>query len=103
MSTNPVRVRITLKDLPTDRWWHELRPEVTDKQLLNSIDDVYLYRRGNDCVIDQTIQDLAELGATTQQVTEQREKLECSIPTPKRIKSPTLTEDKAGPAKHRRQ
>lgn len=95
MSTNPVRIRITLKDLPTDHWWRELRPEVTDKQLLNSIDDVYLYRQGDDFVIDQTIQDMAELGATAQQVKEQREKLEARIPTPKRIKSPTYSEEEA--------
>lgn len=96
MNTNPVRVRITLKDLPIDHWWREIRPDVTDKQLLNSIDDVYLYRRGDDCVIDQTIQDLAELRATPQQITEQREKLESSIPVPKRIKSPTFTAEEAG-------
>jgi DNA invertase Pin-like site-specific DNA recombinase len=96
MSTQPLRVRFTCSDLPTDHWWRELRPEVTDEQLLNSIDDVYLYRRGDDCVVDQTIQDLAELRATPQQITEQREKLESSIPVPKRIKSPTFTAEEAG-------
>ena len=103
MKTNPVRVRITLKDLPVNHWWRELRPDVTDKQLLNSIDDVYLYRQGDDFVIDQTIQDMAELGATAQQVTEQREKLEARIPTPKRILSPTYSAKEAEPGKRRRQ
>ena len=102
MSTNPVHVRITLKDLPIDHGWRELRPDVNDKQLLNSIDDVYLYRQGDDFVVDQTVQDIAELGATRQQVKEQREKLEALIPTPKRLNYPTYSEEEAEPAKRRR-
>ena len=89
MSTQPLLVRWTCSDLPTDYWWRELRPEVTDEQLRNRVEEAYLYRRGDEIVIDESISDLANLGATSEQVIEQREKLEASIPVPKRISSPT--------------
>ena len=89
MSTQPLLVRWTCSDLPTDYWWRELRPEVTDEQLRNRVEESYLYRRGDEIVIDESISDLANLGATTEQVKEQRQKLEKSIPVPKRISSPT--------------
>ena len=89
MSTQPLLVRWTCSDLPTDYWWRELRPEVTNEQLRNRVEEAYLYRRGDEIVIDESISDLANLGATSEQVKEQREKLETSIPMPKRITSPT--------------
>ena len=89
MSTQPLLVRWTCSDLPTDYWWRELRPEVTDVQLRNRVEEAYLYRRDDEIVIDESISDLANLGATSEQVIEQREKLEASIPVPKRISSPT--------------
>ena len=89
MRSGPLLVRWTCSDLPTDYWWRELRPEVTDEQLRNRVEEAYLYRRGDEIVIDESISDLANLGATSEQVKEQREKLEASIPVPKRISSPT--------------
>ena len=89
MSTQPLLVRWTCSDLPTDYWWRELRPEVTDEQLRNRVEEAYLYRRGDEIVIDESISDLVNLVATSEQVIEQREKLEASIPVAKRISSPT--------------
>ena len=63
MSTQPLRVRFTCSDLPTDLWWRDYRPEVTDEQLRNRIEDVYVYRRANEIVINESISDLASLGA----------------------------------------
>ena len=75
MSTQPLLVRWTCSDLPTDYWWRELRPVVTDEQLRNRVEEAYLYRRGDEIVIVESISDLANLGATTEQVKEQRESL----------------------------
>ena len=110
MSTQPLRVRWTCSDLPTDFWWRELRPEVTDKQLRNRVEEAYIYRQFDKIVVDESISNLENFGATSEQVKEQREKLEASIPTPKRRNSPTYSAEEAGrlsaggrPAKRRRQ
>ncbi len=89
MSTQPLRVRWTCSDLPTDFWWRELRPDVTDEQLKNRVDEFYLYRRGDELVMDQTIANMARLGFEADVIEEQRIKKEASLPVPKRITSPT--------------
>ena len=88
MSTQPLRVGFTCSDLPTDFWWRELRPEVTDEQLHNRCEEVYLYRQGDEIVIDQSVSDLATLGGTADDIKKLRERVEAAIPVPKRIKSP---------------
>lgn len=88
MSTEPLRVRWTCSDLPTDHWWRELRPEVTDAQLQNRVEEVYLYRRGDELVVDQSLYDLAILGGTEDSIKRLREKVEAAIPLPKRLISP---------------
>ena len=89
MSTQPLRVRWTCSDLPTDFWWRELRPDVTDEQLKNRVEEFYLYRRGDELVMDQTIANMARLGFEADVIEEQRKKKEASLPVPKRITSPT--------------
>ena len=89
MSTQPLRVRWTCSDLPTDFWWRELRPDVTDEQLKNRVEEFYLYRRGDELVMDQTIANMARLGFEADVIDEQRKKKEASLPVPKRITSPT--------------
>ena len=89
MSTQPLRVRWTCSDLPTDFWWRELRPDVTDEQLKNRVEEFYLYRRGDELVMDQTIANMARLGFQADVIEEQRIKKEASLPVPKRITSPT--------------
>ena len=89
MSTQPLRVRWTCSDLPTDFWWRELRPDVTDEQLKNRVEEFYLYRRGDELVMDQTIANMARLGFEADVIEEQRIKKEASLPVPKRITSPT--------------
>ena len=89
MSTQPLRVRWTCSDLPTDFWWRELRPDVTDEQLKNRVEEFYLYRRGDELVMDQTIANMARLGFEADVIEEQRKKKEASLPVPERITSPT--------------
>ena len=89
MSTQPLRVRWTCSDLPTDFWWRELRPDVTDEQLKNRVEEFYLYRRGDELVMDQTIANMARLGFEADVIEEHRIKKEASLPVPKRITSPT--------------
>ena len=52
MSTQPLRVRFTCSDLPTDFWWRELRPDVTDAQLQNRVEEAYLFRHGDELIVD---------------------------------------------------
>ena len=95
MSTKPLRIRFTCADLPTEFWWRELRPEVTDEQLRNRVEEAYIYRRGDEIIMDESLSSLEVLGATAEQIQEQRERLESSIPVPKRIKSPVWKETAA--------
>ena len=88
MSTEPLRLRWTCSDLPTDFWWRELRPEVTDVQLQNHVEECYLYRQGDELVIDESVSDLAKLGGTADDIKKLRERVEAAIPVPKRLKSP---------------
>ena len=88
MSTEPLGVRWTCSDLPTDFWWRELRPEVTDVQLQNRVEECYLYRQGDELVIDESVSDLAKLGCTADGVKRLSERVEAAIPVPKRLKSP---------------
>ena len=88
MSTQPLRVLFTCSDLPTDFWWRELRPEVTDAQLQNRVEEVYLFRQGDELIIDESVSDLAKLGGTADDINKLRERVEAAIPTPVRIKSP---------------
>ena len=88
MSTQPLRVRFTCSDLPTNFWWRELRPEVTDAQLQNRVEEAYLFHRGNELIVDQSVSDLAKLGGTADDIKKLRERVESAIPTPVRIKSP---------------
>ena len=95
MSTKPLRIRFTCADLPTEFWWRELRPEVTDEQLRNQVEEAYIYRRDDEIIMDESLSSLEVLGATAEQIQEQREQLESSIPVPKRIKSPVWKETAA--------
>ena len=95
MSTKPLRIRFTCADLPTEFWWRELRAEITDEQLRNRVEEAYIYRKGNEIIMDERLSSLDVLGATAEQIQEQREKLEASIPAPKRIKSPVWKETAA--------
>ena len=88
MSTQPLRVRFTCSDLATDFWWRELRPEVTDAQLQNRVEEVYLFRQGDELIVDESLSDLAKLGGTADDINKLRERVEAAIPTPVRIKSP---------------
>ena len=88
MSTQPLRVRFTCSDLPTDFWWRELRPEVTDEQLQNRVEEVYLFRHGDELIVDESVSDLAKLGGTADDINKLRERVEAAIPMPVRIKSP---------------
>ena len=88
MSTQPLRVRFTCSDLATDFWWRELRPEVTDAQLQNRVEEVYLFRNGDELIVDESVSDLAKLGGTADDINKLRERVEAAIPTPVRIKSP---------------
>ena len=88
MSTQPLRVLFTCSDLPTDFWWRELRPEVTDAQLQNRVEEVYLFRQGDELIVDESVSDLAKLGGTADDINKLRERVEAAIPTPVRIKSP---------------
>ena len=87
MSTHPLRVRFTCSDLPTDFWWRELRPEVTDAQLQNRVEEVYLFRHGDELIVDESVSDLAKLGGKADDINKLRERGEAAIPTPVRIKS----------------
>ena len=66
-----------------------MRPDVTDEQLKNRVEEFYLYRRGDELVMDQTITNMARLGFELDAIKQQKEKLEASIPVPTRITSPT--------------
>ena len=88
MSTQPLRVRFTCSDLPTNFWWRELRPGVTDAQLQNRIEEAYLFRHGNELIVDESVFDLAKLGGTADDIKKLRERVEAAIPKPVRIKSP---------------
>ena len=66
-----------------------MRPDVTDEQLKNRVEEFYLYRRGDELVMDQTIANMARLGFQADVIEEQRIKKEASLPVPKRITSPT--------------
>ena len=88
MSTEPLRVRWTCSDMPTDFWWRELRPEETDVQLQNRVEECYLYKQGDKLVIDESVSDLSKLGGTADDIKKLRERVEAAIPVPKRLKSP---------------
>jgi DNA invertase Pin-like site-specific DNA recombinase len=88
MSTQPLRVRFTCSDLlPSDFRW--LPSSMTEEQLRNTLEEFYVFRRGDEIVMDQAITNMARLGLETDVIEEQRKKKEASIPVPKRITSPT--------------
>ena len=68
--------------------WRELRPEVTDIQLQNRVEECYLFIQGDEFVIDKSVCDLAELGGTADDIKKLRERVEAAVPVPKRLKSP---------------
>ena len=88
MSTQPLRVRFTCSDLLLSdfRW---LPSSMTEEQLRNTLEEFYVFRRGDEIVMDRAITNMARLGFETDVIEEQRKKKEASIPVPKRIKSPT--------------
>ena len=88
MSTQPLRVRFTCSDLLlSDYRW--LPSSMTEEQLRNTLEEFYVFRRGDEIVMDQAITNMARLGLETDVIEEQRKKKEASIPVPKRITSPT--------------
>ncbi len=87
MSTQPLRVRFTCSDLlPTDFRW--LPSSMTEEQLKNTLEEFYVFRRGDEIVMDQAITNMARLGFDPEVIAAQRQKKEASIPVPKRIPSP---------------
>ena len=90
MSTQPLRVRFTCSDLPAylPSNWRELRPEVIDALVLDRFEEAYLFRNGDELIVDATVSDLAKLGGTADDINKLRERVEAAIPTPVRIKSP---------------
>ena len=87
MSTQPLRVRFTCSDLlPTDFRW--LPSSMTEQQLKNTLEEFYVFRRGDEIVMDQAITNMARLGFDPEVIAAQRQKKEASIPVPKRIPSP---------------
>ena len=88
MSTQPLKVHFTCSDLPRDFLWRKMRPEVTDAQLQNRVEEVYLFRNGDVLIVDETISDLTKLGGTAEDINKLRERVEAAIPVPKRIKLP---------------
>ena len=61
---------------------------MTDAQLQNRVEEVYLYRQWDELVIDESVSDLAKLGGTADDIKKLRERVEAAIPVPKRLKSP---------------
>ena len=103
MSTQPLRVRFTCSDLPAllPASWRELRPEVIDAQLQDRFEEAYLFRNGDELIVDATVSDLAKLGGTADDINKLRERVEAAIPTPVRIKSPVW--QPATPSKRQQQ
>ena len=100
MSTQPLRVRFTCSDLlPTDFRW--LPSSMTEEQLKNTLEEFYVFRRGDEIVMDQEITNMARLGFDPEVITAQRQKKEASIPVPKRIPSPVW--QPAAPTKRQQQ
>ena len=87
MSTQPLRLRFTCSDLlPTDFRW--LSSSKTEEQVKNHLEEFYVFRRGDEIVMDQEITNMARLGFDPEVITAQRRKKEASISVPKRIPSP---------------
>ena len=87
MSTQPLRVRFTCPDLlPTDFRW--LPSSITEEQLKNTLEEFYVFRRGDEIVMDQAITNMARLGFDPELIAALRQEKEASIPVPKRIPSP---------------
>ena len=87
MSTQPLRVRFTCSDLlPTDFRW--LPSSITEEQLKNTLEEFYVFRRGDEIVMDQAITNMARLGFDPELIAALRQEKEASIPVPKRIPSP---------------
>ena len=61
---------------------------MTDAQLQNRVEEVYLYRQWDELVIDESVSDLAKFGGTADDIKKLRERVEAAIPGPKRLKSP---------------
>ena len=61
---------------------------MTDAQLQNRVEEVYIFRHGEELIIDESVSDLAKLGGTADDISKLRERVEAAIPTPVRIKSP---------------
>ena len=61
---------------------------MTDAQLQNCVEEVYLFRHGDELIIDESVSDLAKLGGTVDDIKKLRERVEAAIPKPVRIKSP---------------
>ena len=100
MSTQPLRLRFTCSDLlPTDFRW--LPSSITGEQVKNHLEEFYVFRRGDDIVMDQEITNMARLGFDPEVITAQRQKKEASIPVPKRIQSPVW--QPAAPTKRQQQ
>ena len=100
MSTQPLRVRFTCSDLlPTDFRW--LPSSMTEEQLKNTLEEFYVFRRGDEIVMDQAITNMARLGFDPEVIAAQRQKKEASIPVPKRIPSPVW--QPAAPTKRQQQ
>ena len=100
MSTQPLRVRFTCSDLlQTDFRW--LPSSITKEQVKNHLEEFYVFRRGNEIVMDQEITNMARLGFDPEVITAQRQKKEASIPVPKRIPSPVW--QPAAPTKRQQQ
>ena len=100
MSTQPLRVRFTCSDLlPTDFRW--LPSSMTEQQLKNTLEEFYVFRRGDEIVMDQAITNMARLGFDPEVIAAQRQKKEASIPVPKRIPSPVW--QPAAPTKRQQQ
>ena len=100
MSTQPLRLRFTCSDLlPTDFRW--LPSSITEEQVKNHLEEFYVFRRGDEIVMDQEITNMARLGFDPEVITAQRQKKEASIPVPKRIPSPVW--QPAAPTKRQQQ
>ena len=100
MSTQPLRLRFICSDLlPTDFRW--LPSSVTEEQLNNRLEEFYVFRREDEIVMDQAITNMARLGFGPEVIAAQRQKMEASIPVPKRIPSPVW--QPAAPTKRQQQ
>ena len=100
MSTQPLRVRFTCSDLlPTDFRW--LPSSITEEQLKNTLEEFYVFRRGDEIVMDQAITNMARLGFDPELIAALRQEKEASIPVSKRIPSPVW--QPAAPTKRQQQ